>query len=85
VGAKFPHSFRPAPYTVRTGSFKEIKWPRRGVDHAPLSSVEIKERVEIHIYSGPLWAFVACCRVKFTFINVNIPHLTMEIVSTVTE
>ena len=28
-----------------------------GVDHQPLSSVEVKERVELHIYSpsGPTW------------------------------
>ena len=30
------------------------------------SSVEVKERVEQYLYS-PFWAFVACCRVIFTF------------------
>jgi hypothetical protein len=30
------------------------------------SSVDVKERVEIYLYS-PFWAFVACSRVNFTF------------------
>ena len=34
-----------------------VIWPRRGVDHTPPSSAEVKERVEIRIYSssGPSW------------------------------
>jgi len=35
-------------------------------DHPPLSSVKVKERVELYLYF-PLWAFVACSSVKFTF------------------
>jgi hypothetical protein len=43
--------------TMGTGSFPEVKPPRRGVDHPPPSSVEVKERVELYIYfpSGPSW------------------------------
>jgi hypothetical protein len=38
-----------------TGSFPGVKWPERGVDH-PSSSAEVKERVELYLYSpsGPV-------------------------------
>jgi hypothetical protein len=38
-------------------SFPGVKRPGRGVDHPPLSSVRVKERVELYLYSpsGPLW------------------------------
>jgi hypothetical protein len=47
----------PASYTMGTGSFPGIKRPGRGVDHPPASSVEVKERVELYLYSpsGPSW------------------------------
>ena len=34
-----------------------VKRPGRGVDHSPPSSAEVKERVELYLYSpsGPLW------------------------------
>ena len=40
-----------------TGSFPGVKRPGRGVDHPPLSSAEIKERVELYLYSPfrPSW------------------------------
>jgi len=31
--------------------FQEVKRPGRGVDHPPSSSAEVKERVELYIYS----------------------------------
>jgi hypothetical protein len=34
-----------------TGSFPEVKRPERGVDHPPSSSTEVKERVELYLYS----------------------------------
>jgi len=39
------------------GSFPRVKRPGRGVDHPPPFSAEIKERVELYIYSpsGPSW------------------------------
>jgi hypothetical protein len=45
----------PASYTTGTGSFLGIKQPGRGVDHPPPSSTEVKERVELYLYSpsGP--------------------------------
>ena len=49
-----PH---PASYTMDTGSFSGVKLPGRGDDHPPLSSAEVKERVEQYLYFpyGPLW------------------------------
>jgi hypothetical protein len=44
-----------------------VKRPGRGVEHPPLSSAEIKERVELYFYSPLRWAFMACSRVNFTF------------------
>ena len=43
--------------TVGTGSFPLVKRSGRGVDHPPPSSAEVKERVELYIYSpsGPSW------------------------------
>jgi hypothetical protein len=45
---------RPASYTVGTGSFPGVKRPDRGVDRRPPSSAEVKERVELYLYS-PSW------------------------------
>jgi len=44
-------------YTMGTGSFLGVKWLGRGIDHPPLSSAEVKERVEPYLFStsGPLW------------------------------
>jgi hypothetical protein len=48
---------QPSSYTIGTGSFPRIKRPGRGV-HQPLpSSAEVKESVELYLYSpsGPSW------------------------------
>ena len=47
----------PASCTMVTGSFPEVKQPGRGVDHPPLSSAEVKERVGRYLYSSsrPSW------------------------------
>jgi hypothetical protein len=43
----------PPSHTVGTGSFPEVKQPGRGVVAAkPPSSAEIKERVEVYLYSS---------------------------------
>jgi hypothetical protein len=63
VGARFSAPVHtgprahPASCTMGTGSFPGVKRPRRGVDHPPLSSAEVKERVELYLYSpsGPSW------------------------------
>jgi len=47
----------PTSYTMGTGSFSGVKRPGRGVDHPPSSSDEVKERVELYLYSlsGTSW------------------------------
>ena len=44
-----------ASYTMGNGFFPGVKRPGRGVDHPPSSSVEVKEQVELYLYStsGP--------------------------------
>jgi hypothetical protein len=44
----------PASYTMSTRSFPRVRWPRCGVDHPPLSMEEVKERVELYLYSPSL-------------------------------
>ena len=53
----------PAYCTMGTGSFPKEKRPRRGVDHPPHLAPRLKEELPLL----PLWAFVACSRVTFTF------------------
>ena len=72
-GRDFPHLSRPAlgahptSCTIGTMSFPGgVKWREHGVDHPLPSSAEVKERVELYLYF-PLWSFVACSRVSFTF------------------
>jgi len=47
----------PASCTMGTGSFSGVKRPRRGVDHPPPSTAEVKGSVQLHLYSpsGPSW------------------------------
>jgi hypothetical protein len=47
----------PASCKMGTGSFPGVKRPGRGVDHPPKSSAEVKERVELYLYSpsAPSW------------------------------
>ena len=47
----------PTSYTMGTGSFLGVKEPGRDVDHPPPSSPEVKEGVELYLYSpsGPTW------------------------------
>ena len=52
----------PASYTMSTRSFLGVEQPGRGTDHAPPSGAKVEGRVQL-----PLWAFVACYRVNFTF------------------
>jgi len=45
---------RDFPYlscTMGTGSFPGVKRPGSGFDHPPASSAEVKERVELYLYS----------------------------------
>ena len=54
-GARFPvqtgPGAHPASYTMGTGSYPALKQPGCGIDHPPPSSAEIKERVELYLYS----------------------------------
>ena len=57
MGSRFSAPFQtgpgayPASYTLGTESFPGVKRPGRGVDHPPPSSAEVKERVELYLYS----------------------------------
>jgi len=61
VGARFSATIQTrsgahqASYTMGTGSFPVAKRPGRGVGHPQESSAEVKERVELYLYSpsGP--------------------------------
>jgi hypothetical protein len=52
----------PTSYTMGTGSFPWVKRPRRGVDHPLPSRAEVRERVELYLYSshGPSWPVIGC-------------------------
>ena len=47
----------PTSYIMGAGSFPGVKRPGRGVDNPPPYRAEVKERVELHLYStcGPSW------------------------------
>jgi hypothetical protein len=47
----------PVSYTVGTGSFLGVKRPGHGVDHSPPSGAEVKEGIELYLYSpsGTSW------------------------------
>jgi len=63
VGARFSAPVQigpgahPASNTMSTEFFPGVKRPAPGVDHPPPSSAEVKERVELYLYSpsGPPW------------------------------
>ena len=67
VGARFSAPVQtgpgahPAFCTLGTGCVSgEVKRTGRGVNRQPASSAEVKERVELHLYSpsGPSWPFL---------------------------
>jgi hypothetical protein len=75
VGARFFAAFQtgpgahPASYTMGTGSLSRgVKRSGRGVDLPPSSSVRVKERVELYLYSpsGPSWPVLGST-LPFTF------------------
>jgi hypothetical protein len=49
MGSKPAH---PEYYMMGTGLFRVVKRQRRGVDHPPLSSAEVKEIVELYLCSS---------------------------------
>jgi hypothetical protein len=62
-GARFSALCRPVPGPTQPptqqvpGLSRGVKRPGRGVDHLPPYSAEVRERVELYIYSTsqPLW------------------------------
>jgi len=50
----------PASYTMVTASFQGVKRAGHGFNRPPPSSVEVKERIELYLYSrfGPSWPVV---------------------------
>jgi len=52
----------PASYTIGTGSFSGVKRPGRGVDYPLPSSTEVKDGIELYLYStsGPSWPVLVC-------------------------
>jgi len=52
----------PASYKMGTGSYPGVKRTRLGVDHPPSYSAEVKERVQLYLYSPS-----GTSRVTFTF------------------
>jgi hypothetical protein len=63
VGARFIRTCPDWPWgprslkTMGTVSFPGVRWLGRGLDHPPLPSAEVKQRVELYLYStcGPSW------------------------------
>jgi len=47
-------------YTMDTRSFLGIKWPGLVIDHPSPSSAEVKERVDLYLYSTsvPSWPVI---------------------------
>ena len=84
-GRDFPHpsrTVRPAFYTIITGSLSwGVKQLGCGIDHPPPSSAEVKERVQLYLYSpsAPLWPVIGW---TFTFtLHCNI-YKTQRLYST---
>jgi hypothetical protein len=96
VGARFSAPVQtgpgahPASYTKGTGSSPAVKRPGRGFDHPPPSSAEVKERVELNLYSpsGSSWPFIGWS-LSFTVTSValaiqnamDIPHSVLPCLS----
>jgi hypothetical protein len=58
--------------TMGTGSFSWGKVAGRGIDHLPPYITEVKERVYmVAIPLLPLWAFMACSKVYFTYLILD--------------
>jgi len=55
----------PASCTMGTGYFQGVEQPERGVDRPLPSSTEVKERIEVHIYSP--------CGLSWLFLGWNLP------------
>jgi hypothetical protein len=72
----------PASYTMSNESFPGVKRPRRAVD-PPTSSAEVKERVELYLYSpsGPSWPVLIWTLVFFTLLYFTLLHFVYLLVT----
>jgi hypothetical protein len=81
VGARFSAPVHtgsrghPVSYAMGTG----LKRPGRGVNHTPLPSAKVKERVELWLC--PPLGLMACCRAKFTFLLL---YVILPVTDTIT-
>jgi hypothetical protein len=75
----------PASYKMSTGSLPGVKRTGYSVDHLPTCSVDVKERVELYLYStsGPSWSLqavrtqgVAKATRSPMFNNINVFQMT---------
>jgi len=62
-----------------TGSFLGVKRSGNGVDYPPPSSAEVKERVELYLYSpsGPSWPFLWRTLLYFTLLYFTLLYFTL--------
>jgi len=64
----------PTSYTLGTWLFPGVKRPERGVYHPSSSSSEVKERVELYIFSlPPILGFQGMLQCKLCFISEHSP------------
>jgi hypothetical protein len=74
----------PTSCTMVTGSFPEVKRSGRGVDHSPQSRANVKERVELYLYShfGRSWPVIRwTLPVTFTPATIYLKHKNNHIVA----
>jgi hypothetical protein len=84
VGASFSAHVQTGPWvhpascTMGTGSFPGVKRPGRDVDHPPSSSAEVKERVELYLYSpsAPWWPVLGWPLLYFTLLYFTLLYFT---------
>jgi hypothetical protein len=78
-GARFSAPFHtgpgayPASYTMGTGFSPGAKRPAHGVDHSTPSKADVKERVELYVYSpsGPSWSVLGrALPLRLRFISI---------------
>jgi hypothetical protein len=63
-------------------SFPGVNRPGRGVDHTPPSSAEVKERVELYLYSpsGPSWPVLGGTLhfIQYIYIYIQYTYISIK-------